>query len=233
MVSHEVVYLYRTDNAASSVRKRIRDLATMNREYAYVREHLGARAADSPVLRLALHRRFIEGNLWLYERLAEEQRWEFLEGVQQELPGFAGESVPLMPDALRRKAAALAQGPAVFMAFLFAEEEMRVEMAALRDSLSRRSGIFVKSGPGWVEYRGMGLPVYRSVVTAERTERRLLGVPLLVRRREPVSQEVAPGQLVPVGWQEVYRLAGLPVAQRVYRNRCSRLTVLGVPLGGA
>lgn len=213
MVSHEVVYLYRTDNAASSVRKRIRDLETVSREYFYVQSRLGAAQLQRECVRLALHRRFVEGNLWLYGILADDQREEFLRCLGRDLPVFAGESVHLFPEGLRQRAEAIQQGPAAFMALLHAEQERA--QAEQRREFAGKQGMFFKSGPGWRECRVLGVPVFRVEMSAAVTRRLLFGIPLFVRRRVDVLQEVAPGQRVPVGRRDVYRLAGIPVAEKV------------------
>ena len=219
LVTGAVVYLYRQDNPSSSINTIDSKWQVLTKEYDFLESRLREQEDMWPELEPLFRAKFIESHMWFYNRLTEIRRRDFAalfrERVQQ-MPSVPYERLPM------------AHRPAV-EALMKSEVAFMERKATIRVSLSGQNGKIHSGGkvvyeqvcpgvqvPVAVEKacKVLGIPVCSMTGGKDLTVFRILGIPVLKRRRSLLTQAAPDGVPAAVGYVQEYLLLGIHIYKR-------------------
>lgn len=208
----DIVYMYRIDNPASSIQAGARKPFAEMEEFAYIRR----RMEETPDIWQQVKPYYVGLNLgaqrWIYPRIAEETRPEFLRRLRAELAELRKLGLPDMPARQAEELELLERSPEEFLAngcWLTDPEEGQPKTVEKR-------------------YLLFGVPLATETRFSDETARRILGVCVLRRHRAPVYHDLGGGLKLPLTKRDTYRFLGIPFARRDLSPGGGRLTLFHI-----
>ena len=192
MLIPDAVYMYRMDNPASSVKSVDGKRDALLKEYEYIKACLKKNPDIWPLSSLPFYWCFMCGQRWVYRQLSEAIRPGFVETLRTYVAGCLNDG------------AMLPETEWLMQSIAHGNDEVLQEFTS--DHGDEKQKNIVK--------KIMGFSWYSVSMSAERTVRRLFGVPILERRRVAAWQQLAPWLVVANGYKNRYFLFGVPLGER-------------------
>ena len=208
MLLANVVYMYRTDNPASSVNNVFGKPYAIMEELRYIRAGLEARGEVWDWAKGVFCSKVFSVLLWAYGRVGDDTRNEYLKRLRLEVGQLMDIGFEGLSDYHRRLLDSLMAST---------EEFNRCYEGALRTAPPVAPCVRVSCG---------GL--VRRVMSPCHTETYVAGICLMTRRKEDVYRPVHQSERMLYCSRDVYRLMGIPVVSRIYDCHYTAVSVLGI-----
>ena len=193
MQTREPVYMYRVDNPSSSVNTADNKSLAMIREYDYIRECIMRTPYIWHTVQASYWGCAVSSWEWMLGLLSEPKRISYMETLSERVRPLVEQGT--LPAPYAAKWRDVLQLP----------------------TLSERCEALLKKVPASGITRNVklcGLPLYSVTMSQEYTVRKLLGVPLLCRRRWPRWQKLTSGIRVANALLDVYYFLGIPLYRK-------------------
>lgn len=208
----DIVYMYRIDNPASSIQAGARKPFAEMEEFAFIRRRMEEAPEIWQQVKTYYTGLYIGAQRWIYPRIAEETRREFLCRFREQLPELRALGLNgLQPE--------LMQGV---------------------EALERSVEEFMESG-AWIPHpqppapaskekklRFLGIPLATTAAFDNKTRKYVFGIPVLSQHRISVLHDLGDGLLLPLGARDHFRVLGIPFAHRDIDPGGKRLSILGL-----
>lgn len=192
MQTREPVYMYRVDNPGSSINTPDNKSLAMMREYDYIRECIMRTPDIWRTVQAAYWGCAVSSWEWMLGLLSEPKRISYMETLSERVRPLVEQGVLPAPHAAKWRDV--------------------LQLPTLRERCE--SLLKVPASGITRNVKLCGLPLYSETMSQECTVRKLLGVPLLCRRRWPRWQKLTSGIRVANALLDVYYFLGIPLYRK-------------------